>query len=546
MIDPRYEVRIANGEAIEEVLRDREPSEGVVIRDVLQVWIEHTELIIASNNGRDAIEHVERELPDLVDDELRAAIIAESNRRALIEEPREPLREGSHFGPTLTDGRGRYRIEAMVAEGSQGWVYRAIDRKFRNANRSRVAIKVHKNPDAVRSVRVQSIDHPHVVRVHDHDIDLHGNPVSYIVYEFLEGDTLEDWALKHSPRLNDVVEILMQICLGVQAIHTLPIVHRDLKPSNIIMVNGRPVIADFGIAAHADDDQSVAGSPMCMAPEQLTHDADSTLVDIYGIGAIAFFLLTGGYPNGQSEAESLTFLASSDEVDLSEVPKRIRHILKRCLARSPADRYQSAEAVRIALDDLRSFRSRSVPSEAVVARSILFIRRHTMLVSTVTLLIAIGVTAMATTIMNQREVIAGSEKIRMSNEAMKNAMQMTIIDARFRHDVLDPATYWSIVELSEQIPDWEIWASAAIVKMDGDLELREEVERRTRDTSTSRITAAYWWWLLANVQRAAGRPKSTYSASFEQARHLLVSKLGQDDPLIAQLDRDAARESSSP
>ena len=81
MIDPRYEDQLANGEAIEEVLRNREPSDQVIVRDVLHVWIEHTEMIIAQTQGREAIEHIERELPDLVDDELRAAIVAESNRR---------------------------------------------------------------------------------------------------------------------------------------------------------------------------------------------------------------------------------------------------------------------------------------------------------------------------------------------------------------------------------------------------------------------------------------------------------------------------------
>ena len=384
------------------------------------------------------------------------------------------------------------------------------------------------------------MDHPNVVRVHDHDVDLHGSPVSYIVYEYLDGPTLEEWAPKHTPRMSEVIEILMQICLGVQAIHTLPIVHRDLKPSNIIMLKGRPVIADFGIAAHADDDQSVAGSPKCMAPEQLTHDADSTLVDIYGIGAVAFFLLAGEYPNGNSDAMALAFLASKDEVDLSKVPKRIRHILKGCLARRPADRYQSAEAIRIALVDLKHFRGSGLPKQQVGTRTALFARRNA--IGLLGLFVVLAV--LLTTILNQREQVKQGHLLRMQVEEMKGTFQKTILDARLRDGELNPATYWAIIELSKVVPEWEVWSYAALTTMDGEMMLRSEVESHTRDASVSRITVAYWWWLLAKVERAAGRKEEVYRSSFEQAKTLLVSKLGEHDPLVESLKLDMIHGSS--
>lgn len=541
MIDPRYESRIRNGEPLEKVVEDRTDADGETLIDAINVWAETTDLIQANDPSK-AIEYLERTMPDCLDDEVRLLLESEGQRRKRFEPPRETLEIGSYFGPTLNDGRGRYRIDALIAEGSQGSVYKAIDRKFRAAKRSQVAIKIHKNTHAIQGVRVQSIDHPNVVRVHDHDIDHHGRPTAYIVFEFLEGMTLDEWAAVNSPTSREIIEILMQICAGVQAIHTLPIVHRDLKPKNIIMVSGRPVIADFGIAVDAFEDQSVAGSALTMAPEQLGHDADSTLVDIYGIGSIAFFLFTGTYPNGSNEADALLHLESIAEIDCDAIPGRPRAIIQKCLARSPMDRYQSAGEVRCAFQDVIEHRPLPTERKLPTRRLTLLLRRNPWSCAAFVVLASV----LITTLVNQRSEVRQNQRLRLQIEELKATFQQMILDARLRDGELSPAVYMAIIDLAERYPEWDVWSYAALTTMEGELMLRQAVEDVTRDPAVSLIEAGYCWWLLARVQRAAGLPGEVSDASFIQARNLLVSKLGQDDPLIAQLDRDAARESSSP
>lgn len=534
MICSDYEGKIRDGMPIEQVLADREGADRKTVLDAIMVWAEETQLIAPSGDASNAIQHLNEVLPDFVDDECREIIESEARRRTLFTDSADHAEPGSLFGPTLTDGHGRYRIERLIGKGTQGCVYLAIDRKFRGPQRAKVAIKMHTRIDAIRGVRAQSIDHPNVVAVHDHDIDLHGEPTAYIVYQFLDGPTLEEWAQNRKSSMREIIEIMIQLCSGVQSIHSLPIVHRDLKPSNIIMVNGRPVIADFGIAADAHDDQTVAGSPLCMAPEQLGHEEDTILVDIYGIGAIMYFLLTGEYPNGESEATAISHLAGTDELSCEIIQGPIREIVKKCLARSPADRFQSAEAIKLALDDLRRFRSSNVPRHRVLRRFVLFTRRNPLSSALAVVVLAVLVTI----VINQRDQVRNADALRMSNEQMKSTFQKTILDARLRDGELNPATYWAIVELSEHITDWEVWSYAALTTMEGELMLREEVERQFRDPEVSRVTAAFWWWLLAKVQRAADMPDNITNTSFETARNLFVSMLGDDDPIVRELARD--------
>ncbi|WP_115009523.1 serine/threonine-protein kinase [Synechococcus sp. N5] len=534
MIDPRYELRILSGDSLEEVLEGREDSDPDIVIDALNVWIEHTDLIQAQD-AQHAIEYLRTRLPDCLTEEIRLMIESESRRRAMFEPTNTSLDAGCFIGPSIHDGKGRYRIEELVGNGSQGSVYRATDRKFQSAKRSTVAIKVYKSPDALRRVRVPSIDHPNAVRVYDHDIDLKHSPLAYQVFEFLDGPTLDEWAEQKIVSINEISEILIQICNGVQAIHSLPIVHRDLKPSNIIMAEGRPVIADFGVAVDDLDDQTVAGSPLCMAPEQMRPNADSIAVDVYGIGGIAYFLITGTYPNGETELEALKFLSSRRSVDCSMVHGRMRRVVRKCLSRIPSERYASADGIRADVERIRRFMPTG--AEGPIERACLFLRRNPWVAAVSLIVVAILVTI----VINQQLQLQERDALRVQVEEMKGAFQKTVLDARLRDGELSPASMYTIAALSKRFPEWNIWSHAALISMEGELMLRDAVEIYAADPVVSRIDIAFSWWLLGDVQKAAGRPKDVSDASYNEAIRLFRLVASPSDPIVDRVKRSRDR-----
>ena len=211
---------------------------------------------------------------------------------------------------------GRYEIVAPLASGGSGLVYAATDR----TTEKRVAIKVlgphvlHERAareklrlEAIVAGRVES---EHIVQVWDAGVDgVTGFP--FLVMELLRGYDLQHWVEQHGPLDAAVaVEYLRQVASGLDKAHSwidseqrpAPIVHRDLKPENLFLTHredGSPLvkILDFGLAkvisGSATLSTEVRGTPLYMAPEQLTQAPVTPATDIWSIGLIAFFLLTG-------------------------------------------------------------------------------------------------------------------------------------------------------------------------------------------------------------------------------------------------------------
>ena len=211
---------------------------------------------------------------------------------------------------------GRYEIVAPLASGGSGLVYAATDR----TTEKRVAIKVlgphvlHERAareklrlEAIVAGRVES---EHIVQVWDAGVDgLTGFP--YLVMELLRGHDLQHWVEQRGPLESAVaVEYLRQVASGLDKAHSWkdseqrpsPIVHRDLKPENLFLTHredGSPLvkILDFGLAkvisGSATLSTEVRGTPLYMAPEQLSQAPVTPATDIWSLGLIAFFFLTG-------------------------------------------------------------------------------------------------------------------------------------------------------------------------------------------------------------------------------------------------------------
>src|ERR687888_691520 len=201
---------------------------------------------------------------------------------------------------------GRYRLDAQIGAGGMSTVYRAFDSNLER----RVAIKLlHREMSADsdqlerfrREARaVAQLSHPHIVGVIDAGED-DGRP--YIVFEFVEGETLKD-RIRRMGRLpvDEAIAYAIEITRALGAAHAQGIVHRDIKPQNVLVdEEGSAKVTDFGIARSLDEegltaDGRVLGTTDYVSPEQaLGHDVNGQS-DIYSLGIVLYEMLTGDVP----------------------------------------------------------------------------------------------------------------------------------------------------------------------------------------------------------------------------------------------------------
>jgi len=272
---------------------------------------------------------------------------------------------------------GRFQIESIIGRGGMGVVFRATHEVLQR----RFAIKVLRknllsNANIAarfrREARAASrIEHPHITYVFDFGHSEEGRP--YIAMEDEDGPTLGA-VLAERKRLGvpRAVKILAQCADALAAAHAQEVIHRDLKPKNIILIThrGQPdhvKILDFGLAKIMDmaldqkitaDGQSL-GTPKYMAPEQFLGEKMDHRGDIYSLGALAFEMLVGRPPFGGSSLAQMAMDhvhsvpdAVTEASGRTDIPAVLNALVARCLAKDPAQRYQSAKELHKDLDNL--------------------------------------------------------------------------------------------------------------------------------------------------------------------------------------------------
>jgi serine/threonine protein kinase len=274
-----------------------------------------------------------------------------------VTEPHD--REHPLIGAVL---RGSYRIVRVLDQGGMGTVFEAEHVRLHR----RLAVKVlaeHLAADPQALARfhreaeiISHLSHPNIVQLVDYDAIDGGKP--YIVMEFLEGESLEA-RLERERRIDlpTLARIVHQVALGLAAAHRAAIVHRDLKPANIFLVerageNTLVKLLDFGISLHSGvgrritGEFDVLGTPDYMPPEQAagqTARVDQR-GDQYSLAVIAYEALCGQTPfPGKDVMSVLRQVLSSEPMPIDrlapELPAGVWPVLKRALAKSPAERY---------------------------------------------------------------------------------------------------------------------------------------------------------------------------------------------------------------
>ncbi len=278
---------------------------------------------------------------------------------------------------------GRYAIERELGEGGMATVYLADDLKHER----KVALKVLK-PDLAAVVGAErflaeikttaNLRHPHILPLFDSG---EADGFLFYVMPYVEGESLRDRLDRQSPLpVEDALQIGAALARGLDHAHRKGVIHRDIKPANILVQDGEPMIADFGIALavgtlHDDRLTSTGlspGTPNYMSPEQVAgeHELGST-TDVYSLGCVLYELLTGAPPHtGRGSkvvlAARLTERPTNVSIVRAGVPSEVGAVLEKALEPDPADRYESARTFGEALQAcLAASGPRHRPSRAV-------------------------------------------------------------------------------------------------------------------------------------------------------------------------------------
>lgn len=300
--------------------------------------------------------------------------------------PRERI--GSRLGP--------YELDEFIGAGGMGEVFAAADTRLGR----RVAIKLlsaalRADDDRlqrfIQEARTASLlNHPNILTIHDFG-EHEGAP--YIVAELLEGETLRD-LIRHGPLApSRVIEIGIQIARGLAAAHDRGIIHRDLKPENLFLtLDGRMKVLDFGLAKLLEPPLGLArsesagrgeavirtepgmvmGTVSYMAPEQLRGEVTDQRTDIFALGIILFEMAAGTRPfGGSSTADTISAILQTPPPTLATLATLaalaggegregagLERIVRRCLEKSPAQRFQSMSDLIFALEGLLQLDSR--------------------------------------------------------------------------------------------------------------------------------------------------------------------------------------------
>ena len=260
----------------------------------------------------------------------------------------------------------RYRIERELGAGGMATVYLAQDLKHDR----KVALKVLKPELAavlgaerfvVEIKTTAALQHPHILPLFDSG---EAGGFLYYVMPFIDGETLRA-KLDRETQLgvDEAVRIATDVASALHYAHTHGVIHRDIKPENILLHDGRPMVADFGIAlavsaaagGRMTETGLSLGTPHYMSPEQATAEKEITArSDVYSLGSVLYEMLAGQPPHLGGSAQQIIMKIIAEPVEpvtryRKAVPPNVAAAVAKSLEKLPADRFESAKAFAEAL-----------------------------------------------------------------------------------------------------------------------------------------------------------------------------------------------------
>jgi serine/threonine-protein kinase len=260
----------------------------------------------------------------------------------------------------------RYRLERELGQGGMATVYLAADLKHDR----KVAVKVLR-PELAAVIGAErfvveikttaSLQHPHILPLYDSGS---ADGFLYYVMPFIDGETLRAKLNRETQLgIDEAVRITTAVADALDYAHRQGVIHRDIKPENILLHDGRPMVADFGIAlalsaaagGRMTETGMSLGTPHYMSPEQATAEKELTnRSDIYSLGSVLYEMLTGNPPHMGASAQQIIMKIVTEEAApvtrlRKAVPPNVAAAVAMSLEKLPADRFDSAKAFAEAL-----------------------------------------------------------------------------------------------------------------------------------------------------------------------------------------------------
>jgi serine/threonine protein kinase len=291
---------------------------------------------------------------------------------------------------------GPYEILSAIGAGGMGEVYRAKDTRLDRI----IAIKVlpdHLSSRAELRERfereahtIASLNHPHICTLYDIG---HQDGTDFLVLEYLEGETLAERLKKGPLPIAQVLRYAIEISDALDKAHRKGVTHRDLKPSNIMLTRSGTKLLDFGLAKLQQEETpgsllsrmstagdeltaqgTIIGTLQYMAPEQLEGKGADARTDIFAFGLMVYEMATGKKAfEGKSQASLIAKILETEPAPISLLqpmtPPALDHLVRRCLAKDPDERWQSARDVSEQLKWISETRSQAAVAVASVSRS---------------------------------------------------------------------------------------------------------------------------------------------------------------------------------
>ena len=311
---------------------------------------------------------------------------------------------------------GAYEVVSLLGEGGMGQVYLAYDTTLHR----QAAVKVMGRPAGGETSRAQllrearnaaALNHPNICTIYEVG---EANGAAFIAMEYVEGCPLSDCLHQGPLPLGDVLRYAGQATDALAFAHDHGVVHRDFKAANIIITTvGWLKVVDFGLARRADammtgattmpslvPSGTAAGTPYAMAPEQVRGESTDARTDVWALGVLLYEMAAAAKPFAAATVPDLfSSILRDDPRPLPDgVPKNVRFVIERCLAKVPDQRYQHAREVRTALDAIPAKSAAPLTPPRRVSE-----RRRPLLVS-VSVVASIAVVALTVGLMNPASV----------------------------------------------------------------------------------------------------------------------------------------------
>jgi serine/threonine protein kinase len=485
---PSAEQRIRDGDSLHDVLgvvSEDTPLESIM--DTICVWLEVHDLPVPDRVDV-VLEHMRPTIPHHIDDDAIITAVEEScirrQRAMFLTKSGEPRYFGSSEG--IADGLPRYELIEEIGRGAQSVVWKAIDRKHDTTGSDMlVALKIFSKEVKDAHLFVTQIHHENIASMIDAD-EWQGK--SYISFELIRGVPLNDWVAENNPTDDEILSILIGIARGIVQVHNRGLIHRDLKPSNIMMSGDRPIIIDFGVSAQSIEARlASAGSPLFMAPEQTDPIPDTSLVDVYAIAGIGYYLLTGNPPNGRDAEEARQYLAFKRTVSPQLLKHcKYRNVIMQALSPHPMNRPQSAgellndlECAQVGISSIREHKR-----DPFHIRT----RKPAMLVAELAVISTLSVLLL----LNWKHTGTLEDTAKKATIALNATNQQTqrIVDQLMFAQGGEDAAYWILKELAHS-PSEEIAEAVAHATAGKSIPMiREEISMLERSPAGETLTLA--------------------------------------------------------